>query len=200
MLISLSNYFNSGEHHSMKKILFFGNSLTAGYGLQHPQEQAFPSLILQKIKAEGLQYEIINAGVSGDTSASAKHRIDHLLKQHIDVFVLELGANDLLRGIPAHTTAINLQHIIDRVVSSYPAAKLVLLGMQLPEWIPGIRAAAFRELFQSLARKNDMAFVPFLLEGVAGIKELNMPDGLHPLAEGYEIIAAKVWPVVRSVL
>jgi acyl-CoA thioesterase-1 len=184
----------------MKKILFFGNSLTAGYGLQHPQQHAFPSLLLEKIKADGLPYGVVNAGVSGDTSASARLRIDQLLKQHIDVFVLELGANDLLRGIPAQTTASNLQHIIDRVISKFPGAKLVLLGMQLPEWIPGSRAAAFRELFGSLARKNDMAFLPFLLEDVAGIPELNMPDGLHPLAEGYVKIAEKVWPVLKSVL
>jgi acyl-CoA thioesterase-1 len=184
----------------MKKILFFGDSLTAGYGLKYPQQHAFPALIWKKLKADGLPYEIINAGLSGETSASAKLRVGQVLKQPIDVFVLELGANDLLRGIPAQITEMNLQHIIDQVVAQFPDAKLVLLGMQLPDWVQGIRAAAFRDIFQSLARKNDMAFLPFLLEGVAGIPELNMPDGLHPLAEGYAMIAEKVWPILRSVL
>lgn len=147
-----------------------------------------------------LPYHVINAGVSGETSAGGLARIDLLLTKPVDVFVLELGANDILRGIPPQTTAANLQAIVNKVKARHPQAKLVLLGMELPQWIPGAFAGAFRAVFKQIAQANHMAFVPFLLEGVAGVAHLNLRDGLHPTAVGYQIIAGKVWPVIRPLL
>lgn len=182
----------------MKTILFFGNSLTAGYGLD-PSE-AFPALIQQKIDSLKFPYKAINAGNSGETSAGGKNRIDWLLKQKVDVFVLELGANDGLRGIPVVETAKNLQAIVDKVKAKYPEAKLVLLGMEIPPNMGGKYAADFRVIFRQLATKNNMAFVPFLLEGVGGVRELNLPDGIHPTAKGHKILAENVWVVLKDIL
>jgi len=185
---------------TLKNILFFGDSLTAGYGLLNVSLESLPALIQAKILADKLPYYVINAGVSGETSAGGLARIDLLLTKPVDVFVLELGANDILRGIPPQTTAANLQAIVNKVKARYPQAKLVLLGMELPQWIPGAFAGAFRAVFKQIAQANRMAFVPFLLDGVAGIAHLNLRDGLHPTAAGYQIIAGKVWPVIRLLL
>ncbi|CAM3814972.1 arylesterase [Mucilaginibacter galii] len=184
----------------MKNILFFGDSLTAGYGLLNVSLESLPALIQAKIMTDKLPYHVINAGVSGETSAGGLARIDLLLTKPVDVFVLELGANDILRGIPPQTTAANLQAIVNKVKARHPQAKLVLLGMELPQWIPGAFAGAFRAVFKQIAQANHMAFVPFLLEGVAGVAHLNLRDGLHPTAVGYQIIAGKVWPVIRPLL
>lgn len=184
----------------MKRILFFGDSLTAGYGLSNPVQHSFPALIQLKINAENLDYVTVNAGLSGDTTASSLSRLSNWLSNPIDVFVLALGANDLIRGLaPAHTQS-NLQEIIDQVRKRYPSVKVLLLGMQLPLWVPGQRAIEFRQLYKNLAEQNQIPLLPFLLDGVAGIKHLNMHDGVHPLAEGYKIIAEKVWPVLRPLL
>jgi acyl-CoA thioesterase I len=182
-----------------KNILFFGNSLTEGYGLDD-RSQAFPALIQKKIDSLNLPYKVINAGLSGETSAGGKNRIDWLLRQKIDVFVLELGANDGLRGIPVTETTKNLQEIIDRVRAKYPGAKQVLLGMQVPPNMGGRYISEFRLIFQALAAKNNMAFVPFLLEGVGGIQTLNQSDGIHPTAEGHKILAETVWKVLKEEL
>jgi acyl-CoA thioesterase-1 len=182
----------------MKSILFFGNSLTAGYGLQ-PSE-AFPALIQKKIDSLNLPYKVINAGLSGETSAGGKSRIDWLLKQPVDVFVLELGANDGLRGIPPQSTKDNLQAIIDKVKAKYPNVKIVLAGMEIPPSMGGSYAAQFRVVFRQLAEKNDLAFIPFLLEGVAGERSLNQGDGVHPTAKGQEILAKNTWEVLKEVL
>lgn len=184
----------------MKRIVFFGDSLTAGYGLHQPDEQSFPALIQRELNAAGLDYLAVNAGLSGDTSASGLLRLSYWLSEPIDVFVLELGANDLLRGLAPAGTQRNLQTIIDQVKGKFSSAKLLLLGMQLPLWVPGQRAAEFRQLYQDLAITNKIPLLPFLLDGVAGIKHLNMHDGVHPLAEGYQIIAGRVWPVLRPLL
>ncbi|MEJ2880575.1 arylesterase [Pedobacter sp. GR22-6] len=184
----------------MKRILFFGDSLTAGYGLNKPSQQSFPALIQNRINTAGLKYECINAGLSGDTSASGLNRLSYWLGQTIDVFVLALGANDLIRGLAPTNTQSNLQQIFDQVRFKHPDAKFLLLGMQLPLWVPGQRAAEYRQLYQNLAGQNQIPLLPFLLDGVAGIAHLNMHDGLHPLAEGYQIIAAKVWPVLLPLL
>ncbi|MCX2481547.1 arylesterase [Pedobacter sp. MC2016-15] len=184
----------------MKRIVFFGDSLTAGYGLQQPDEQSFPALIQRELNNTGLDYLAVNAGLSGDTSASGLSRLSYWLSEPIDVFVLELGANDLLRGLAPAGTQRNLQAIIDQVKSKFPLAKLLLLGMQLPLWVPGQRAAEFRQLYQDLAMTNKIPFLPFLLDGVAGIKHLNMHDGVHPLAEGYQIIAGRVWRILLPLL
>jgi len=182
----------------MKTILFFGNSLTAGYGLD-PSE-AFPALIQEKIDSLNLPYKAINAGNSGETSSGGKNRIDWLLRQKVDVFVLELGANDGLRGIPVPETKRNLQAIIDKVKAKYPEAKMVLLGMEIPPNMGGRYAEEFRVIFRQLATQNNMAFVPFLLEGVGGVRELNLPDGIHPTAQGHKILARNVWEVLEEVL
>jgi acyl-CoA thioesterase-1 len=184
----------------LKNILFFGDSLTAGYGLLNVSLESLPALIQGKVLAEKLPYHVINAGISGETSAGGLARIDLLLNKPIDVFILELGANDILRGIPPQTTASNLQAIVNKVKSRYPQAKMVLLGMELPQWIPGAFAGAFRAVFKQVAQANQMTFVPFLLDGVAGVARLNLRDGLHPTAAGYQIIANKVWPVIYPLL
>ena len=182
-----------------KTILFFGNSLTAGYGLPDVSE-SFPSLIQDKIDSLHLPYKTINGGVSGETSADGNSRIDWLLKQKIDVFVLELGANDGLRGISTKETIKNLQSIIDKVKAKCPEAKLVMLGMQVPPNLGKDYTNQFKEIYPQLAVKNNMSLVPFLLEGVGGVASLNQADGIHPTAEGDKIVAENVWKVLKGVL
>lgn len=182
-----------------KSILFFGDSLTAGYGLDDPSE-AYPSVLQTKIDSVKLPYTIVNGGVSGETSAGGKGRIDWLLKQHVDIFVLELGANDGLRGIPVAETKNNLQAIIDRVKAKYPKAKLVMLGMQVPPNMGAAYATDFKNIFPTLATKNNMTLVPFLLQGVGGVRALNQKDGIHPTAAGAKIVANNVWDVMRGIL
>src|SRR4051812_36611367 len=187
----------------MHNILFFGDSLTAGYGLSDAERQSFPGLIQRKIDGASLSFQVVNAGVSGDTTASALARLDYWLNRKVHVFVLELGINDIIRGVPLQTTSQNLQAIIDRVKDRYPDVRMALMGMEIPEFIPGVPAAFsedFRSIFRKLAEKNNMTFVPFFLEGVAGKKNLNIGDGVHPSAAGYRIIANKVWPAIRSLL
>ncbi|QHL86567.1 arylesterase [Nibribacter ruber] len=181
-----------------KNILFFGNSLTAGYGLT--QAEAFPALLQQKFDSLGLPYKAINAGLSGETTAGGKNRIDWLLRQPVDVFVLELGANDGLRGIPPQETTRNLQTIVDKVKAKYPEAQLVMLGMEVPPNMGGTYASQFRVIFREIASKNNMTLVPFLLEGVAGIRSLNLPDGVHPTAAGQKILAENVWEELKTIL
>ncbi|MES2417046.1 MAG: arylesterase [Bacteroidota bacterium] len=183
---------------SLKNILFFGTSLTAGYGLD-PSE-AFPALIQDKIDSLNLPYKVINAGLSGETSAGGKSRIDWLLKQPVSVFVLELGANDGLRGIAIAETTKNLQAIINEVRAKYPNVKMVLAGMQVPPNMGSTYANDFKQMFPKLAEKNQMVFIPFLLKGVGGIPELNQADGIHPTAEGDKILANNVWAKLKECL
>lgn len=181
-----------------RTILFFGNSLTAGYGLD-PSE-AFPALIQQRLDSLRLPYKVVNGGVSGETSAGGNSRIDFVLRQPLDVFVLELGANDGLRGIPIDETRRNLQSIIDKVRAKYPDAKLVLAGMQIPPNMGQQYASAFRDLYPALAKENNMTLVPFLLQGVGGEARLNLQDGIHPTAEGHKILMENVWAELKKVL
>jgi acyl-CoA thioesterase-1 len=181
-----------------KTIVFFGNSLTAGYGLT-PAE-AFPAIIQKKIDSLNLPYTVVNAGVSGETSSGGNTRIDWVLRQPMDVFVLELGANDGLRGIPVPETRKNLQAIIDKVKKSKPSAKLILCGMQVPPNMGQKYATDFRNLYTELAQSNDMILVPFLLEGVGGETNLNQADGIHPTAEGHRILAENIWREMRGAL
>ncbi|MCX2431414.1 MULTISPECIES: arylesterase [unclassified Pedobacter] len=182
----------------LKNILFFGTSLTAGYGLD-PTE-AYPALIQNRIDSLKMPYKVINGGLSGETSAAGKSRISWLLKQPIDVFVLELGANDGLRGLPVAQTTKNLQSIIDSVRLKYPEVKMVMAGMQVPPNMGAQYAEDFKNIFPSLARKNNMALVPFLLDKVGGVPKLNQEDGIHPTAEGDKILAENVWAVLKDVL
>jgi acyl-CoA thioesterase-1 len=184
----------------MRKILFFGDSLTAGYGLRDADKTSYPSLIGWKIKEAGLHYKVVNAGLSGDTSAGGLRRLGYWLTESIDVFILELGINDLARRIPPSTTFQNLQAIIRQVQSKYPDAKLAIMGMQLPGYIKGASASEFSGIYQKLADLYQTGLVPFFLEGVAGKRSLNLRDGLHPSEEGYLVIANNVWPVIASLL
>ena len=182
-------------------ILFLGDSITAGNGLE--LAQAFPALIQEKIDAKGWRFKAVNAGQSGDTSAGALDRLNWLLKNPVEVLVLELGANDGLRGLPVETTRKNLQLIIDRTREKYPAAKIVIAGMKVPPNMGREYGDKFAAIYADLARKNKAPLIPFVLEGVGGVPALNLPDGIHPTAKGQEIVAATVWktlePVLRSI-
>ena len=182
----------------MKKILFFGDSLTAGYGLSDPKTQSFPALLAQKAKNEGIPFEYTNAGISGDTTISALLRLPKLLVKSYDIYVVALGANDMLRGQSAQAISQNLEQIISQIKYVHPLAKILLLGMELPTWITASRAIQYKDVYRKLADKHSLAFLPFLLEGVIGIRTLNLPDLVHPNAEGYQQIAERVWPLLKS--
>lgn len=179
-------------------ILFFGTSLTAGMGLD--PDQAYPAVIQEKIDSLDLSYEVANAGLSGETTSAGKNRIDWILTQEVEVFVLELGANDGLRGIPLEEMRLNLQEIIDRVREKSPEAEILLAGMQIPPNMGQDYATGFREIFPELAEKNDLHLIPFLLKDVAGEESLNQRDRIHPTAEGQRILAENVWDVLQPVL
>jgi len=170
-----------------KTILFFGDSLTAGYGLS--PEEAFPALIEKKLNKASARVRVVNAGLSGETSAGGLSRIDWVLRQPIDIFVLELGANDGLRGLPLKQTVSNLQAIIDKVVAKQPDVKIVMAGMMVPPNLGQAYTEEFRNIYPTLARKNKATLIPFILEGVAGDEKLNQADGIHPNVEGHQIIA-----------
>lgn len=181
-----------------KTVVVLGDSLAAGYGVE-PTE-AYPALLQEKIKSAGLNFTVVNAGVSGDTSADGLNRINWLLRRPVDLLILELGGNDGLRGIPPASTATNLQAIIDRVKEKYPRAQIVVAGMEMPPNMGETYVTAFRNIFPSLAKDNHAALVPFLLEGVGGKPELNQPDHIHPTAEGHRIVAENVWKVLKPIL
>jgi acyl-CoA thioesterase-1 len=181
-----------------KVIVFFGDSLTAGFGLD-PQ-QAFPALIQEKIKQRGWSFQVVNAGVSGETTAGGLRRVEWILQRPMDVFVLELGANDGLRGQPVEQAKENLQAIIDRVRGKYPSARILLAGMRIPTNLGRAYVAQFSDIFPDLAKKNRIPLIPFLLEGVGGVPSLNLPDGIHPSPAGQRIVAENVWQVLEPVL
>lgn len=181
-----------------KIVLCFGNSLTAGMGLD--EGDAFPAVLQRKVDSLGLSYKVVNAGLSGETTASGKNRIEWVLNQKVDVFVLELGANDGLRGIHPNETKNNLQTIIDIVREKNPDTKIILTGMQMPPNLGEEYTKAFKNIFPELAKSNGIELVPFLLENVAGIAELNQSDGIHPTTEGQKILAENVWSVLKDVL
>lgn len=181
-----------------KTILFLGDSITAGYGID--ENQAFPALIDAMIKESGKQYRVINAGLSGETSSGGLRRISWLLRSQVDILVLELGANDGLRGIDLSVTEKNLQGIIDQTKAKYPNVKVVVAGMQVPPNLGEQYTTRFREIFPKLARQNNAALIPFILEGVAGEPSLNLPDGIHPTPEGHRILAQNVWVVLEKLL
>lgn len=181
-----------------KTIVFFGNSLTAGYGLT-PAE-AFPALIQQKIDSLDLNYKVVNAGVSGETSSGGNSRIDWILREKPDLFVLELGANDGLRGIPLEETKKNLQAILDKVKLKNTIVKIMIAGMQIPPNMGQKYTSQFREIFPLLAKENNGTLIPFLLEGVGGEVKFNQQDGIHPTAEGHQIVAENVWKEMEKLL
>ena len=179
-------------------ILFFGTSLTAGLGLE--TEQAYPALIQRKLDSARLAFRAVNAGVSGETSAAGLRRIDWILQQPVAVLVLELGANDALRGLELAAAKQNLQEIINHTRARNPDVKLVVAGMQAPPNLGTRYTAEFRQMFVDLARENKAALIPFLLAGVGGIDSLNQRDGIHPNLLGERIVAANVWKVLEPIL
>lgn len=180
------------------RLVIFGDSITAGYGVG--PEEAFPAR-LQAI-ADSLQWDllVVNAGLSGETSAGGLRRVDWVLRQRTDLFVLELGGNDGLRGLDPEATKQNLQGILDRVSARYPDAILVLAGMEAPPNMGESYTRRFREIYRELAEENDLLLIPFILEGVAGIRDLNQPDGIHPTPEGHRRIARHLWSFLRPEL
>ncbi|MEP2059885.1 MAG: arylesterase [Maribacter litoralis] len=181
-----------------KVILFYGNSLTAAYGLD--VKEGFPNRIQQRIDSLGLDYKVINSGLSGETTSGGLNRLDWVLNQPVDIFVLELGANDGLRGIPISETMNNLQEMIDMVKDKNPDTKIILAGMQIPPNMGADYASQFKAMYPALAQSNNTYLIPFLLEGVAGIPELNLEDGIHPTAEGQRIVTNNVWEILKTIV
>ncbi len=182
----------------VKIILFFGDSLTAGYGLS--TEEAFPALVEKKLNEKEKRCKVINAGLSGETSAGGLARIDWVLRQPIDIFVLELGGNDGLRGLPLEQTEKNLQAIIDKVKAKYPNVKIVMAGMMVPPNMGADYSKKFQTIYPTLAKKNKASLIPFLLEGVGGNEKLNLPDGIHPNPEGHKIVATNLYNRLKLLL
>lgn len=180
-------------------VLFFGNSLTAAYGLD--PDEGFPGLIQTRLDSLGWQVRTINAGVTGETSATGRSRVEWVLeRQRVDVFVLELGANDGLRGIPTVETHRNLKAIISTVRQIHPEAAIIVAGMMVPPNMGPEYSADFQAVFPRIAKEENVHLIPFLLEDVAGESDLNLPDGIHPNAEGQRIVAETVWKVLEPVL
>ena len=182
----------------MRTILILGDSLTDGYTLS--RNQAYPALLQAKIRDAGLRYEVVNAGISGDTTAGGLRRLPRYLDQRVDVLVLALGINDAFRGVPIDQMRSNLQEIIDRVRARNSEAAIVIAGMQLPEFGSDGYVRAFGAMFHELAEKNRTALLPYLLLGVGGDPSLNLPDRIHPNAAGQRVLAENVWRVLEPVL
>jgi acyl-CoA thioesterase-1 len=183
-----------------RTLVFFGDSLTEGYGLDDPAENAYPALIQKKIDAEHLPWKVVNAGLSGDTTAGGLRRIDWVLRQPVTLFFLALGANDGLRGIAPGLTEANLRGIIGKVRSAHPSATVVLAGMQMPPNLGETYTRHFAATFPSVADEEHVKLLPFLLEGVGGHPELNQADGMHPNIAGHRIIADNLWRFLRPYL
>lgn len=181
-----------------RTVLFLGNSLTAGFGL--PESRAFPALVQERIDSAGLPYRVVAAGLSGETSAGGLRRVGWYLDEPVDVLVLELGANDMLRGQDLAATQRNLQAIIDRVRERSPGVRVVIAGMRAPPNLGTAYVQRYEDLYRELARDNDAALIPFLLQGVAADPALNLDDGIHPNAAGHRVVATNVWAVLEGVL
>ncbi|WP_420385042.1 arylesterase [Roseivirga sp.] len=183
---------------SKKRIVFFGDSITAGYGIN--MENAFPALIQERIEEAGMNYEVVNAGLSGETTAGGLNRIDWILRARPDVFVLELGGNDGLRGLSLEESEKNLKAMIKKVRAANPKAKIILAGMQIPPNLGQDYTDQFKNLFPEIAKEMDTELIPFLLEGVGGDPQLNLSDGIHPNQKGHEIVAKTVWSYLKPML
>ena len=181
-----------------KSILFYGDSLTAGLGLE--EEESFPSLIQDRIDSLDLDYEVINAGLSGETTAGGKGRIDWVLNKPVDIFVLELGANDMLRGLSLEETDKNLRAIIEVVKTKSPAAKIIIAGMEAPPNMGQAYMENFKNIFSSIASDYDAGYIPFLLKGLEGKPDMSIGDGKHPNAEGQKVVRENVWNVLKNYL
>src|SRR5438034_3343551 len=180
-----------------KAILVFGDSLSDGFMLK--RSEAYPALLAKKLRAAGLNFLVTNASASGGTTQGGLERLPPHLKHRIDVFVLELGINDAFRGLPVDQIQNNLQQIIDNVKARNPNVRVVIAGMQLPNYAAEDYVSAFGKMFSDLATKNNTALIPYLLQGVAGDPSLNLPDGIHPNAAGQKILAENVWRVLEPI-
>ncbi|HKK26183.1 MAG TPA: arylesterase [Gracilimonas sp.] len=189
LLFSLTSV--QAQNSEQKRILFFGDSITAGLGVD--KSQAFPALIQQKVDSAGLNYEVINGGLSGETSAGGLRRIDWVLQRKIDVFILELGGNDGLRGIELSSTKNNLQKIIEKVQQKYPDVKIILAGMQVPPNLGQEYTSEFENMYPELSDENDLPLIPMILDKIGGNENLMQGDGIHPTPEGHQVIAENVW-------
>ncbi len=189
---------NPTDDRTVMTVIFYGNSLTTGFGIG--LDKAYPRLIQEKIDQLDWPFRVINGGVGGETSAGGLSRIDWVLQNRMDVFVLELGGNDGLRGVDPRVTRRNLRAIIRRVRERYPVTKIILAGMQAPPNLGPVFTTAFKEIYPELAESENTLLIPFLLEGVGGIADLNLPDGIHPTAEGHAIMAETVWQILQPVL
>lgn len=190
--------FNTVSALGQKNILMFGDSITAGYGLD--EDQAYPALIQEKLDSLGMNYNVVNAGLSGETTAGGARRVDWILQQEIDIFLLGLGGNDGLRGIDPENTKKNLGTIIEKVWDKDEDIEIILAGMQAPPNLGDQYTTRFRNVFVEVTNEYGVIFMPFLLEDVAGNQELNQPDGIHPTAEGQQIIADNIWSVLKPLL
>ena len=181
-----------------RTVIFFGDSLTAGYGVD--PDEAYPALVQKKIAEAGLPWRVVNAGLSGETTSGGLRRLDWILKQRVDIFVLELGGNDGLRGIPPATTRANLEAMIKRIRERYPDVKVILAGMQMPTNMGPEHTREFAAVYPEVAEAHGAVLIPFLLEGVGGVASLNLPDGIHPTPQGHQIVADTVWDILRPLL
>jgi acyl-CoA thioesterase I len=187
------------EEEEERVIVFFGNSLTAGYGLD--ASESFPTLIQNKLDSLGYPYKVVNAGLSGETTAGGIKRLDWVLeRQPLDIFVLELGANDGLRGLDPAQTRQNLEGMIDKVRAAYPEAEIILAGMMVPPNLGQQYGASFNAVFPAVAEAKGVTLIPFLLQDVAGEPTLNLPDRIHPNAEGQKLVARNVWQVLEAII
>ena len=181
----------------MKTILVLGDSLSDGFQLK--RSEAYPALIANKLRDAGLNLQVTNASATGGTTDGGLERLPAHLKRKIDIFILELGLNDAFRGLPVGQIQNNLQQIIDRVKARNPDVRVVIAGMQLPNYGTDDYVSAFGKMFGELATKSGAALVPYLLDGVAGDPSLNLPDGIHPNADGQKILAENVWRVLEPI-
>lgn len=198
LLMSLFAFQNAGAQDSAPNILFFGDSITAGYGIG--ENNAFPALINKKIDSLDWNYTVQNGGLSGETSAGGLRRIDWMIQNKVDVFILELGGNDGLRGISAESTRKNLQQIIDKVRKKYPRSSILITGMQVPPNLGSEYTQNFKDIYPSLAEENDISLIPLLLDDVGRESALMQADGIHPTAEGHQLIANKIWDTLKPIL
>jgi acyl-CoA thioesterase-1 len=181
-----------------KRVVVLGDSIAAGYGVD--PDEAYPAVLQRKIDEAKLPYAVVNAGLSGDTTAGGLRRIDWVLKQPIDILIIELGGNDGLRGLPVSETRSNLQSIIDRARAKYPKAKIIVAGMKMPANMGADYTAEFEKVFAEIAAKNKTALIPFVLKNVGGKAELNQPDRIHPTPAGHQIVAQNIWPILQPLL
>jgi acyl-CoA thioesterase I len=187
----------SSDATERKSLVVLGDSLAAGYGVD-PTE-AYPAVLQRLLDHAGLGYRVVNAGISGDTSAGALRRVDWMLRRPVDALLLQIGGNDGLRGQSPSALKTNLVTIIERTRAKYPEVRIVLAGMKMPPNM-GAYANQFDRVFIEVAREQRAALIPFLLEGVGGVPEMNLPDGIHPTPEGHRRVAENVWAVLQPVL